>query len=469
MRRVGALFALLAAAVVLLVIRNGLQQTPVPAPVETEAPQPAYRMLYERPLSGFEGMTVALDGGSYAVSSSMVHDANGALLGVTNMLGQPLTVDGRADFALDASAWQMMLVAAQNLPVTASYDALDLQACGLDNPAARVELRYADGETIRLSVGKKTSSGLSCYVQMEGDPAVHLVPSDFYDVITRTLPEQHALPGALRQTADNAGQVAVVGLDDQGAMIASRKGTDDQLLPWTVESPVQHSADTRRVEQLIEGICAIHAETYIATVYDAAGLAAYGLDQPVRLIASFYDGTIRDIHVGADAGDGMVYIRMDTTGDIYAVSRQQLDFSHRADLDSLLDRFVALVPIQQLAHAQIALTDRSILLEQRWQPEDENVASSYAIGGQTTDRQTFSSVYAKLIGLQFDKTADAGALPGKLKMDVRFVMRDGTETQLQVYAYNEHYDLIDAGAAGRFLIRCEKVDDLILAIKGESL
>lgn len=48
-------------------------------------------------------------------------------------------------------------------------------------------------------------------------------------------------------------------------------------------------------------------------------------------------------------------------------------------------------------------------------------------------------------------------------------MRDGTGTQLQVYAYNEHYDLIDAGAAGRFFIRCEKVDDLILTIKGESL
>ncbi len=156
MRRVGTLLALLAAAVMLFALRSGLQQTPVPAPSETEEPQPAYRMLYQRPLSAFEGMTVTLDGGSYAVLSSMVHDANGALLGVTNMLGQPLTVDGRADFALDTSARQMMLVAAQNLPVTASYDALDLQACGLDNPAARVELRYAGGETIRLVVGKKT-------------------------------------------------------------------------------------------------------------------------------------------------------------------------------------------------------------------------------------------------------------------------------------------------------------------------
>lgn len=35
-------------------------------------------------------------------------------------------------------SYQMMLLAAQHIPVTAKYDALDLEACGLASPAARL-------------------------------------------------------------------------------------------------------------------------------------------------------------------------------------------------------------------------------------------------------------------------------------------------------------------------------------------
>lgn len=50
---------------------------------------------------------------------------------------------------------------------------------------------------------------------------------------------------------------------------------------------------------------------------------------------------IRDHHLGSDAGDGMVYARMDRTGDIYRIRRTQLTFAENAGLNTLLDRFVS--------------------------------------------------------------------------------------------------------------------------------
>lgn len=467
MRRAGILLTLLLTAAGLCGLWQALLQTEPPAAApDADLPANAYRMLYERPLNTFEQMQVALaDGEGYSVSSCMVYDANGHLLGVTSQLGQPLLVDGRGDFALDSAAWQMMLVAAQNLPVTASYDALDLDACGLSSPKARIEISYADGERIRLAIGNKTASGASCYVQMEGDGQVHLAPSDFFDVMTRPLKAHHALPGALNASVDNAGQAAVAGLET-GSIIVTLNPQDGQLLPWTVESPIRHSASTERVEALIEGICAIRAEEYVATVYDVNGLAAYGLDTPVRLIASFYDGVIRDIHVGRDAGNGRVYVRMDSTGDIYLASREQLAFAEQASLDGLLDRFAALVPIQQLERVEIDLDGQTVRMEQLWQEGDKAVASGYVIDGENVTQQEFSAVYAQIIGLQFDKTADDVIQTGAERARIRFVMRDGTKQEIRIFQSSEHYDLIATDGGGRFLIRCERVNGMIRAIKG---
>lgn len=118
------------------------------APVTASAPQAAaYRMLYTRSQQDFAAMTVTLSSGeSYTVESSLGFDERGNLLGVYNNLGQPVTVAGQEGFALDVTSYQMMLLTAVNLPVTASYPGLDAEACGLASPAARIEIAYHSGE-----------------------------------------------------------------------------------------------------------------------------------------------------------------------------------------------------------------------------------------------------------------------------------------------------------------------------------
>ena len=160
--------------IVIIALLSGsllLLQRPVVTPTTTAAPQEStYRMLYTRSQQGFAAMRVTLASGeTYVVESSLAYDANGNLRGVYNNLGQPVVIRGQEDFALDSEAYQMMLLTAVNLPVTASYDGLDPQSCGPANPAAHIAISYHSAEPIVLTVGWETASGNSCYIQMAGD------------------------------------------------------------------------------------------------------------------------------------------------------------------------------------------------------------------------------------------------------------------------------------------------------------
>lgn len=158
-------------------------------------------------------------------------------------------------------------------------------------------------------------------------PNVYLVPYDFHETMVQPLNALHTLPSAIDESASAAVQIALTGTDDGQLIFTKSSG---KLMAWSSTSPITHTGSTERIEAFITGLCAVSADEYVTTVADAAGLAVYGLDAPCRLIAAFQDGTIRDIHLGSDAGDGMVYARMDRTGDIYRIRRTQLTFAENA-------------------------------------------------------------------------------------------------------------------------------------------
>ena len=126
---------------------------------------------------------------------------------------------------------------------------------------------------------------------------------------------------------------------------------------------------------------------------DAAGLAVYGLDAPRRLIAAFQDGTIRDIHLGSDAGDGMVYARMDRTGDIYRIRRTQLTFAENAGLNTLLDRFVSPVVVATLSQLRVTTVDGETPLRIEYENGDDNIGQRWFWDESAVTRDEFTDAY----------------------------------------------------------------------------
>lgn len=432
------------------------------APVIAEAPQEAaYRMLYTRTRQDFAAMTVTLASGeSYTVESSLAFDEGGNLLGVYNSLGQPVTVAGQADFALDSISYQMMLLTAVNLPVTASYPGLDPEACGLTSPAARLEITYHTGEPIVLTIGRPTASGNSCYVQMEGDSSIHLAPIDFYQVMTLPLNGHHRLPGAITNAASTAVQIAVV-RPGSANFIAANYGSENRILPWQVDQPYVHAGSTERIQAFVETVSAIHADSYAATVTSAEELAQYGLDAPTRLLVAFTDGTIRDIHLGSDAGGGTVYARLDSSADVYRVSSSQLPPLDQSGTDALLDRFVALISAGDVATVGIQAGEDAWLMSIT---QDEEGEMAYAINGSMMPSDVFSTAYAAVVGMQFDKTTSA-APAGDALCEVRFLHADGTITRVTYHDYDQHYVQAETSGGGQFLLRRERLDAMLNTLK----
>lgn len=445
------------------ILRDGDTASSNSLPPEVTA-APAYEMMYERPLALLQCIEVFLPGGeNYRANTCMAFDDTGRMLGVYSDLDQPLTIEGREDFALDMVACQMMLLTAQGIPATAHYPALDQSACGLTEPRARIRVRYKDGSEIELKIGSKTASGLSCYVSRTGMADTYLVPYDFYDVMTRSLNGQHRLPGAVSYNASDAVQLAIDSTE-QGRILAAKQENDDRALNWQVTSPVIHDASDKAVERFVQGLCGVHAERYTATVYDADELEAYGLRTPVRYVAAFSDGTIRDLHVGRDAGEGSVYVRMDRTGDVYEISRSQLAFAADAALDVMMDRFVDLVPINTVRSVTIQTPNDFWLLEQDWTDDDATTAKEWTINGQAVEQRVFSGVYAALVGIQFDKTA-AQIKPTEPIMTITYELRSGQSRQLVIMDHDPFFSAVTTSGGADLLVRRTRFDALLQALE----
>lgn len=424
------------------------------------APETAYRMLYTRLQQDFAAMTVTLASGeAYTVESSLGFDEHGNLLGVYNSLGQPVTVVGQTDFALDSISYQMMMLTAVNLPVTATFPSLDPAACGLANPAARLEITYHTGDPIVLTIGQPAASGYACYVQMAGDSSVHLAPIDFYQVMTRPLKEHHRLPGAIGNPVSAAVQIAIVRPGERN-FIATNYGGESRILPWMVDQPYVHAGSTERIQDFVKAVSAIRADGYEDTVTTAEELVTYGLDRPTRLLVAFGDGTIRDIHLGGDAGDGTVYARLDTSGDVYRVSANQLPALDQAGVDALLDRFVALISTAEVSAVAVAAGEDAWLME----ITSDHDGNSYRINGQSMPVKAFSEVYAAIVGMQFDKTAE-GQPAGEKYCEVRFQHVDGSISAVSYYAYDQHYVQAATGGGGQFLLRRERLENMLATLQ----
>lgn len=142
------LMALVCAALGGVYVLLGSTVAPAEAPAPESTDAPGYFMLYEDSVAALESITVQPKGAQrYTAVSDMAFDQNGNLLSVYNALSQPFLVSGQEDFTFSTAAWQMLLLTAQHIPATATYPALDRDACGLTDPDAVITLTRKDGTT----------------------------------------------------------------------------------------------------------------------------------------------------------------------------------------------------------------------------------------------------------------------------------------------------------------------------------
>lgn len=435
-------------------------------PVQDQPSAQSVSMLYERDVADFERMEVTLrTGEAYALLSDLVFDAQGKLLGVQNNLGQPVLMEGHEGFALSSGAYQMALLCAQHLPVTGRIEQADRAACELVNPHARITLEYAQGECLQLSLGARTPTGEGCYVALEGDEAVYIVPADFYAVFTSKPNALHRLPGFDAQDAADAQQIAV-GRGEDVILVRRRTQAEMQgaVLSWVAERPYTHDVNTAQVKSLAQSICALRADAYVDSVTESEALARYGLLEPTYVALALSDGTLLEAFIGADAGEGMTYARFGRSGDVYRVQNERLAFLKEATLDGLLERYIALIPASDVKAVRVIAPNLEAELTLEWGEESTAYAQRYMLGEREVPLEDFSALYAAIVGICFDKTDLQSVKAGEMLSRVEFTHLDGRTTTLAYQAADMHYALVHVNGQARFLTRKERVEAMTDAL-----
>jgi len=457
------LLALLAAAAALWAVRTRGSTAADAAQTEAdESDAAAYVMIYENDITQFKRLTVTVRGEEpYAVVSDMVYE-DGELLGVHNALGQPVVLEGREDFHFQTYAWQMMALAAQHLPATQELTGGAPADYGLDDPAFTLTVENGDGTAFTVAVGNLTPTGDSCYVAYEG--RTYLVPSDLYATFAGGLNATHFLPTSLGFAAEDVTRLQIDTPDGEPLVILEKDDAADALIPYEMVSPLCHEVNTERLTAALEGVCEALPTAYAGTVGINGEAAAYGLDVPaLRLTLVIGEQYLAQIAVGGDAADGMAYVTVDQSGDVYLVSREKLDFVSRMTAENLLEQYVSLVPVKTLAQAEVEAGGRRLTLSAVW-GEDAAVAETYAVNGEPVAREEFTALYQQLIALMLDKVSPGLTVSGEPLMTAAFTRLDGTITTVRYFPYDEFYDAVEIDGSADYLIRSYKVEQLIAAL-----
>ena len=88
----------------------------------------------------------------------------------------------------DNSTFTSLMAQLSSLAFDACYDykgeAATLTACSLDEPVGILTVNYGEGEILTLTIGALDGTGASYYAQLEGDPAIYLLPADSVSTLT---------------------------------------------------------------------------------------------------------------------------------------------------------------------------------------------------------------------------------------------------------------------------------------------
>lgn len=196
-------------------------------------------------------------------------------------------------------------------------DAGDASRYGLGTSAIHVVLTMRDGSTVRFAAGDPNPTGVSFYIQREGDARVFTVKKSAVDYYALGLEEFRERRFASFDSKDVDQIEAAL---PEGRRLAFQRSGDQG---WSLRAPATFDAEPQEVLQLLGRVSALKAIRFV----DDAGrsLADFGLDTPrTRVTLKFSGREPLTLLVGARLGekDGdyeLAYAAIEGEPGVYAV------------------------------------------------------------------------------------------------------------------------------------------------------
>ncbi|MBE5790432.1 MAG: DUF4340 domain-containing protein [Clostridiales bacterium] len=458
----------LAAGVYLI---SGRVQPPAEkTPAVTSAPDERVRLI-DRPLEEVAEVCVERGGTSYTVVPARAGGAD-----------QPSrhTLKERPEFDLDQSKAEALLSCAAHLTATrqVAENPEDLSAYGLEQPVARVIMRYTDGTEIRWRIGDRAPTSTASYFMREGEKAVYLLYASAAESLSHERNAMHTLnmPGPL-----DAGRIRNVLLEraegDPVEIGYSEEGSADRnysISRMRLRRPFYYTANAERGTQFFQNIAALDITGFAGLPDELKDTGLEGGNFRFRLTVTQAkdaenpaDGETFVFRVGNRTEDGeSVYIAVDDGPAVYLTGAGRVNFLGEATPAYLVDQFANLIYIQAVRSIELKAGAERWLLEIE-HGADEKTPDVFRVNGKTVaDASDFRRLYQRIIGLTSSKLSEDYFLDGEVLLSVRYTLEsDPGELLVEYLDYDADYCAVRRDGLTLFLLKKEQLDALMEALR----
>jgi hypothetical protein len=209
---------------------------------------------------------------------------------------------------------------------TVVADAESAELYGLGANAIRVLLTLRDGETISFKAGDPNPTGVSYYIQPDGDDTIYTVKKSALDYYSLGLDDFRERRFVSFDSKDVTRLTAKLDLPEAKHTLDIEK-VGDRL--WEMRSPMEMAASDDQVRRFLGRVSALKARTFL--VDQGADLSEFGLDHPrADIEVRFGAREPLRLRVGKDANadnryEELAYVQVDGDDTIYVARRGLLE------------------------------------------------------------------------------------------------------------------------------------------------
>ena len=323
---------------------------------------------------------------------------------------------------------------------------------GLDNPTTQVTSHYTDGTSFTVQIGSKAPGNMGYYGKVLDGDTVYLFNKSDVEPYTENLTyyinkelapdfEDYAFGYFTGMTVDGAG----TGVDGKIVVQADTEITEENqdtagtgVGDFLITAPKKSQTDSEYLEDMLNTIFPLKAESVLAVNPTKEQLAEYGLENPNLIYHIDYENDDGEAQVFelmcSPIKNGYFYASPLNSSVIYKIAAPTEDRNFVTLTYSKLVHKLFIVPyLNKLSEIKVTANGEVYDFGITPSPEDESDTANYSItcNGSPVKISSFTKFYQVLIGARKDSILTESFNPsGDPILKVEYTYRDGSGVEV---------------------------------------
>lgn len=414
------------------------------------------------------------------------------------------TYTGDSNFPLSESSFLNIVSSITSIQADRILeDTEDMTEFGLENPEVKVTVKTESGQDV-LKFGDVNSGISGCYmVKNEETDKVYIVDAEVKSALQfelKDLAEKESIPSITGSTIQNVridknGQTLNIGKDSTSETGWSLTGADG----------TKTAADTSKVSDYMDRFSTLAWSEYVT--YDKSDLAAYGLDNPVKVTVDYQvtetvekedteekdsdkdestdnEETAETVTVdkqavfliGSKKSKSDYYAQMEGNHSIYTMLSSNVEEMIELDENDFVSTLVSDYSFADLDRVTFEKDGTTYIAgkkevekedsnengeQENSEEDDKEVETIYTINDKEVDQTAFSSFFNKINSMEWQSRDNSLQPEGKPEFTAQFEKENGVNFKTEYYSYDANFYLVVDSKGNHVLVNKMKVKDML--------